>query len=91
MTQQHQEKHRSLFGRKSNATASGQHHKLNLSASRLGQIAIDSTARGFGFFLGTPHTSFSVCIMYQTLPGMSKGVSLSLPSAIGWLKVEGKE
>ena len=49
-----QEKHRSLFGGHSEGKPGGQHHKINLSASRLGQIVIDSTARGFGFTLGEP-------------------------------------
>ena len=47
-----QAKHRSLFGGHKHGTSGGQHHKLNLSASRLGQIVIDSTAGGFGFRLG---------------------------------------
>ena len=47
-----QAKHRSLFGGHKHGSAGGQHHKLNLSASRLGQIVIDSTAGGFGFRLG---------------------------------------
>ena len=51
-----QKKHRSLFGGHKSGQAGGSHHKLNLSASRLGQIVIDSVAGGFGFRLGRPLT-----------------------------------
>ena len=47
-----QEKHRSLFGGHSSGKAGGQHHTININAARLGQIVIESTARGFGFTLG---------------------------------------